>query len=50
MLVEVCSFVKDFDTSNIWDKSFYTALNEIELDDQDDRWSGTPMKVKVEMT
>lgn len=50
MLVEVCSFTKDFETADVWDKSFYTSIKEIEVDDSDDRWSGTPMRIKTELT
>jgi len=50
MLAEVTSFAKDFDDAKIWNASFKEAVLEIDSADQDERWSGTPMVVKTDLT
>jgi len=47
LLVEINSFVKDATTAQLWDGRFEQVMDELETDDKDDRWSGTPLQVRV---
>lgn len=47
LLVEISSFVKDADAFAIWKGRFDEALDELTLDDNETRWSGTPLTIKV---
>lgn len=48
ILVEINSFVKDAEAAALWDARFKQAISEIELDDSVDRWSGTPLTVRIQ--
>ena len=47
VVAEISAFAKDADAYAIWDGRFKESISEIDLDDQRERWSGTPMEVKV---
>ena len=47
ILVEISSFTKDKDTALMWDGRFRETLGEIVDEDQQDRWSGTAMEVRL---
>jgi len=46
LLVEINSFAKDPEAATLWDGRFQSALNDIEFEDQKDRWSGTPLVIR----
>lgn len=48
LLVEINSFVKDPITATAWDARFKESREEIDLNDQLSRWSGTPLQIKAE--
>lgn len=47
LLVEISSFTKDADAFGIWKGRFDEAIDELEVDDDKTRWSGTPLTTKV---
>lgn len=47
LMTEIESFVKSADSAMLWEQRYKAAITEIETEDQLDRWSGTPMTVKV---
>ena len=47
LIVEIESFVKNPAGAEMWNQRFESALVEIAQEDQIDRWSGTPLTVKV---
>lgn len=47
LLVEISSFTKDRDAFAIWKSRFDESLDEIQTEDSDNRWSGTPLTTKV---
>lgn len=47
LLVEINAFVKDTEAVAIWEKRFLSALSALTNKDQDSRWSGSPMEIKV---
>ena len=47
LIVEIESFVKNPTGAEMWNKRFESALAEISHEDQIDRWSGTPLTIKV---
>jgi len=47
LIVEIESFVKNPTGAEMWNQRFESALQEISHEDQIDRWSGTPLTVKV---
>jgi len=47
ILTEISAFVKDANAAKLWDDRFVGALNELDRDDIDERWSGTPMQMRV---
>lgn len=44
---EISAFVKDGDAFKIWKARFDEALDEIHVEDAENRWSGTPLTTKV---
>ena len=44
---EISAFAKDADAFGIWKKRFDESLDEIQLEDKENRWSGTPLTAKV---
>lgn len=44
---EISAFAKDVDAFKIWKGRFDEALGEIQLEDSENRWSGTPLTAKV---
>lgn len=47
LMTEISAFTKDKEASMLWDQRFIASLNEIESTDDSDRWSGTPMEIRV---
>jgi len=47
LLVEISSFAKDAVAKELWDARFKEALAEIKDDDQDTRWSGTALEIRI---
>jgi len=47
LMVEINAFVKDAESKMIWDQRFKEAIVEIEADDQQSRWSGTPLEIRL---
>lgn len=47
LLVEICSYTKDATAFAIWKGRFDESLSEIQIEDSDNRWSGTPLTTKV---
>jgi hypothetical protein len=47
LLVEITSFAKDVNAVAIWEKRFLECIADIELDDAEKRWSGTPLQTHV---
>lgn len=48
LMVEISAFVKDAEAANLWDARFKEALNDIDDDDQETRWSGQSLQIRVE--
>jgi len=46
ILTEINSFVKDAQTSALWDQRFNEVVKQLDYDDARDRWSGTPMQIR----
>ena len=44
---EIAAFTKDSDAFGIWKARFDESLNELHVEDSENRWSGTPLEVKV---
>lgn len=47
LMAEISAYAKDAEAFTIWDGRFEKTVGEIEFEDQKDRWSGTPMQVRV---
>lgn len=47
LIVEIESFVKNAQGAEMWNQRFESALQEISYEDRIDRWSGTPLTIKV---
>lgn len=47
LLVEIASFTKDSDAYGIWEQRFLNCLEDMQTDDMENRWSGTPMETRV---
>lgn len=47
ILVEISSFTKDADSFAIWEGRFKDCLEDMKADDAEERWSGTPMQIRV---
>lgn len=48
LMVEVASFVKNAQAVQIWEGRFDKAINALNNADQKDRWSGTPLRMRVQ--
>jgi len=46
LLVEISSFAKDQAAVAIWEQRFQQVTSEMELEDIDNRWSGTPLQIR----
>ena len=46
-LVEISAFNKDAAAAEIWDKRFRDTVAEVIADDQQSRWSGTPLEIHL---
>lgn len=44
---EITAFAKDTEGFKIWKLRFDESLAEIQLEDRENRWSGTPLEVKI---
>jgi len=47
LLVEISSFLKDMESSQMWEQRFAASIQNIGKDDAVSRWSGTPLTIKV---
>ena len=47
LMVEISSFVKDAEAARLWDSRFITSVKEVSMDDAVDRWSGTPLSMRL---
>ena len=47
LLVEISAFVKDVASTQVWDERFKSELANLSKDDQESRWSGTSLYIKL---
>ena len=47
LLVEISSFAKDAVAKDLWNQRFIATLDEITTDDEDTRWSGTALEIRL---
>ena len=47
LMVEISAFVKNEQSTALWDARFKESLAEIDLDDSKSRWSGSSLQVKA---
>ena len=47
LMVEISAFVKNAESTALWDSRFKTSLAEIDFDDSITRWSGTAMQMRI---
>lgn len=47
LMVEISSYAKDGDAKALWEDRFIESIGDIELDDFQTRWSGTPLQIRV---
>lgn len=47
LLVEISAFTKDGEAKAIWNQRFKETLNEIGVNDDNERWSGVPLKIGI---
>jgi hypothetical protein len=47
VLCEINYFVKDAQTANIWETRFNLIIDDIDLEDAKDRWSGPPPVIRT---
>lgn len=47
ILTEISAFVKDKEATALWNGRYVDTIAEIELEDADNRWSGTALEVRV---
>lgn len=47
LLVEISAFVKDATTADLWDARFNNVIEETIVNDQKNRWSGTPLQTRI---
>ena len=47
LLSEINWFVKDPDSANMWEARFNNIINDIDLEDAKDRWSGPPPVIRT---
>ena len=47
LMVEISAFVKDAMATELWNNRFSEALDAIQTDDADSRWSGTALQTRV---
>lgn len=47
ILVEIGAFTKDKDAAELWDIRFRAAVEEIDTEDAENRWSGPPLEMKL---
>jgi len=47
LMTEVNAFVKDAEAANLWDSRFKESLAELTEDDAINRWSGSPLQMRV---
>lgn len=48
LMVEISAWAKDSETAKDWDGRFQTSLGEVDDEDQRDRWSGSPLAMRIE--
>ena len=47
ILVEISSFTKDLDAVKVWAVRFDSCIDDVQVDDTETRWSGTPLQIHV---
>lgn len=47
VLVEINSFVKDFESASAWDGRFKQVLDEMDIESEKDHWSSPSLQIKV---
>ena len=47
LMTEISAFTKDVDAFKLWDARFKESLGEIDLRDEKNKWSGTPLQTRV---
>ena len=47
LMVEISAFTKDVDSGQLWESRFVETLNSIDNQDIKNRWSGTPLEVRI---
>jgi len=47
LMVEINAFVKDPQTTQLWEQRFAAEVSAIESDDKQTRWSGTQLQVRI---
>jgi len=48
LMYEIELFVKNHDTATGWESRLNTALDELEVTDVEERWSGTPLETRTD--
>lgn len=46
-LCEISYFAKDLDSANLWEARFNIVVDDIDLEDAKDRWSGPPPVIRI---
>ena len=47
LLVEISSFVRDSEAAGLWDSRFIQEIQNMNTHDQETRWSGTALQIKL---
>ena len=47
ILTEISAFVKDAEAAQLWNTRFMGVLDGLAVNDQDERWSGTPLQIRL---
>ena len=47
LLVEISAFIRDFEASARWNDRFTNELKNLITDDQESRWSGSALQIKI---
>jgi len=48
LMTEICAFLKDIPASELWDRRFKEALEELQVNDTSKRWAGSALQTRTE--
>ena len=48
VMVEISAFVKDKEATQLWEARFTSEIDNLEMNDELTRWSGTPLRIRSE--